>query len=101
MIYKLIAKAIDKLKRNGDNGSMDWKTLILEIQQAVGMSQSAIGAAVGRSQVWVADIMSGRYEDIRWRDGEALRRLHAEMTTPRSDATGITPVFPATNQEAA
>jgi hypothetical protein len=94
VIYYLIAKAIDKAKRNGDNLGMDWKTLISEIQQASGMSQAAIGLAVGRSQAWVADIVSGRYDDVRWRDGEALRKLHAEKL-----GAGDTPIVP--QQEAA
>lgn len=41
------------------------------------MSQAAVGMAVGRSQAWIADILSGRYDDVKWRDGESLRRLHA------------------------
>jgi len=65
---------------------MNWKKTITEIQDATKMSQAAVGAAIGRSQAWVADIMSGRYDDVKWRDGEALRRLHDEKvgadTTP-------------------
>jgi hypothetical protein len=57
---------------------MDWKILIQEIR-ATGMSQSAIGFSIGRSQAWVADVCSGRYEDLKWLDGEALRRLHHEV----------------------
>jgi hypothetical protein len=79
---------------------MDWKTLISEIQQASGMSQGAIGAAVGRSQAWVADIMSGRYGDVRWRDGEALRQLHAARTAQPTDQLGADDTAPIT-QEAA
>lgn len=79
---------------------MDWKNIISELC-ACGFSQAAIGQAIGKSQGWVSAVYSGEYSDVRWRDGEALRRLHAEMTTPRSDATGINPEFPATNQEAA
>lgn len=56
---------------------MDWKTLIAELQ-AAGMSQAVIGAAVGKSQAWVSDAVAGRYDDLKWSDGEALRKLHAE-----------------------
>ncbi len=76
---------------------MDWKKPITEIQSATGMSQAALGTAVGRSQAWVADIMSGRYDDVKWRDGEALRKLHAE----RCPTVGADTPAPATHQEAA
>lgn len=55
---------------------MDWKTLISELQAAK-MSQAAIGDALGKSQAWVADVLKGRYDDLKWSDGEALRKLHA------------------------
>lgn len=42
------------------------------------MSQSAIGAAVGKSQAWVSAVGKGEYDDLKWSDGEALRKLHAE-----------------------
>jgi hypothetical protein len=54
---------------------MNWKTIIEEIQCA-GMSQSAIGEAIGKSQAWVCDVLNGRYADLKWSDGEALRNLH-------------------------
>lgn len=47
------------------------------------MSQAAIGAALNRSQTWVADIVRGRYRDIPWSEGEALRQLHRKMTDGR------------------
>lgn len=56
---------------------MDWKTLISDLQAAK-MSQAAIGEALGKSQAWVADVLKGRYDDLKWSDGEALRKLHAE-----------------------
>lgn len=59
---------------------MDWQRLVQEIQ-ATGLSQAQVGAAIGRSQAWVADVLSGRYDDLKWRDGEALRRLHAEKVS--------------------
>lgn len=63
---------------------MDWKRHISELQ-ATGMSQAAIGAAIGRSQAWVADIVSGRYDDLKWRDGQALLKLHANCVTIAPD----------------
>ena len=56
---------------------MDWKSIIVDLQEA-GMSQSAIGAAVGKSQAWVSAVGKGEYDDLKWSDGEALRKLHAE-----------------------
>lgn len=54
---------------------MDWKTIIYDLQSC-GLTQQEIGTAVGRSQAWVADIISGRYEDLKWSDGQALIALH-------------------------
>ena len=54
---------------------MDWHTLITDLQSA-GMTQAVIGAALGKSQAWVGDIVRGRYDDLKWADGQALRRLH-------------------------
>lgn len=56
---------------------MDWKTLISEIR-TTDMSQADIGVALGKSQAWVADVAAGRYADLKWSDGEALLKLHAE-----------------------
>jgi hypothetical protein len=56
---------------------MDWKTLIAEIQ-AAGMSQSDIGRHINKSQAWVSAAATGKYDDLKWSDGEALRALHAE-----------------------
>lgn len=64
---------------------MNWKTLIIDLQ-AAGLSQQAIGKAIGKSQAWVADVVRGRYDDLKWGDGEALRRLHAEQVTPKEEA---------------
>jgi len=57
---------------------MDWAKLIQEIQQA-GMSQTEIGERIGRSQAWISAAASGKYQDVRWADGQALRKLHAEV----------------------
>lgn len=56
---------------------MNWKTIISELR-AAGMSQAAVGIAIGKSQGWVSAVFSGEYSDVRWADGEALRKLHAE-----------------------
>lgn len=69
--------AVDIYQQNYDNCTMDWKKIIYELQ-ATGISQAAIGAAVGKSQGWVSAVYAGEYSDVRWRDGEALRKLHAE-----------------------
>lgn len=73
-----IALAIDTTNRICDIWAMDWKTKIKEIQ-ACGMSQSAIGAELGKSQAWVADVLRGRYEDLKWTDGQALIVLHQRV----------------------
>lgn len=64
---------------------MDWKKLISEIQQT-GLSQAAIGSSIGRSQVWVADAIKGRYDDLRWKDGEALIALHQKICVVKKAA---------------
>ncbi len=56
---------------------MDWKNIIADLQKN-GMSQAAIGAAIGKSQAWVSACSLGRYDDLKWKDGEALRKLHAQ-----------------------
>ncbi len=60
---------------------MDWK-LLIEALQAVGMSQAAIGTAIGKSQAWVCAVAAGKYTDLKWSDGEALRALHAAKVSP-------------------
>ena len=57
---------------------MDWKKLIADIQEH-GLSQSAIGAEIGKSQVWVADVLKGRYKDLRWSDGQSLLALKSKL----------------------
>ena len=58
---------------------MDWKTLIAEIS-ARGLSQIEIGRRIGRSQAWVSALVAGKYKDVGWNDGEAIRKLHAAVT---------------------
>lgn len=65
---------------------MNWKTLIADLDIA-GMTQKQIGAALGKSQIWVSDVARGRYMDLKWRDGEALRKLHAEKARHDREAT--------------
>ena len=55
---------------------MDWKNLVDDLQR-IGWTQAKIGAALGgKPQSWVADIAKGRYRDLKWTDGEKLRKLH-------------------------
>lgn len=45
-----------------------------------GWTQARIAEALGkRHQSWVADIARGRYKDLKWHDGELLRRLHLSV----------------------
>ena len=64
---------------------MDWKKLISEIQSC-GLSQAAIGAEIGKSQVWVADVIRGRYDDVKWTDGQALIALRSKLTKQKRAA---------------
>ena len=61
---------------------MDWKLIIADLR-ATGMSQGDIGLAIGKSQGWVADVVRGRYDDLKWGDGEALRKLHTQTCIPK------------------
>jgi hypothetical protein len=45
---------------------------------AGGLTQQALGDLLGKSQAWVGAVLAGKYSDIKWSDGEALRKLHAE-----------------------
>lgn len=64
---------------------MDWKSIIAAIQ-AAGITQEEIGNEIGRSQAWVADVLRGRYSDLKWSDGEALRSLYAEKVSASETA---------------
>lgn len=44
------------------------------------MSQDQVGAHIGKSQSWVADVLKGRYKDIKWADGQSLISLYDEIT---------------------
>lgn len=65
---------------------MNWKSLIADIR-AQGLSQIEIGRRIGRSQAWVAALVAGKYKDVGWRDGEAIRLLHAEVTAVNPENT--------------
>lgn len=58
---------------------MNWKTILSEIQ-AQGLSQAQIAARLDKSQAWVSAVSQGKYEDLRWQDGQNLIALHAELT---------------------
>lgn len=58
---------------------MDWIKIIKDLQ-ATGLRQAQIGAHIGRSQVWVAEIIGGKYADLKWSDGQALIALHKKVT---------------------
>ena len=45
---------------------------------ADGLTQQALGELLGKSQAWVGTVLANKYSDIKWSDGEALRKLHAE-----------------------
>ena len=64
---------------------MDWKLLIAQIR-ATGLSQVQIGERLGRSQAWVSAAASGKYLDLKWSEGEAIRALHAEVTNQHKEA---------------
>lgn len=57
----------------------NWSKMVSDLQ-AVGMSQSEIGAAIGdgKSQAWVSALSKGEYKDIKWTDATSLIALHAE-----------------------
>lgn len=54
---------------------MNWQKLVLELIEA-GLTQKEIGEKVGRGQSWVADVAAGKYDDLKWADGQKLIRLH-------------------------
>lgn len=66
--------------------AMNWKTLITDLQ-AAGLSQIEIGRRLNKSQAWVSAAASGKYDDLKWTDGEALRILHAEIVGAGDTAT--------------
>ncbi|OZI56760.1 hypothetical protein CAL20_15280 [Bordetella genomosp. 4] len=64
---------------------MNWANLISDMQ-TWGWTQARIAAALGgKPQSWVADILKGRYRDLKWSDGQRLIRLHKRESRKRSD----------------
>ena len=66
---------------------MDWKKYISDLQ-GMGWTQVRIAKAMGnKPQSWVADILKGRYRDLKWTDGERLLKLHRkEVRRSASDS---------------
>ncbi|MBK8400012.1 MAG: helix-turn-helix domain-containing protein [Propionivibrio sp.] len=60
---------------------MDWKMIIREIQSS-GLSQAQIGVRLGKSQAWVSATAAGKYDDLKWSDGQLLISLHVECCSP-------------------
>lgn len=52
---------------------------------AGGLTQQALGDLLGKSQAWVGAVLAGKYSDIKWSDGEALRKLHADRCHPPTE----------------
>ena len=65
---------------------------------ASGLTQQALGGLLGKSQAWVGAVLAGKFGDIKWADGEALRKLHADRCPNKVGAA--TPA-PEPHQEAA
>jgi hypothetical protein len=53
-----------------------FQTLIRELL-TMGYTQQQLGAAVGKSQAWVAAVLAGEFKDLKWVDGQAVIALHA------------------------
>lgn len=64
---------------------MNWSKLILDLMES-GLSQVQIGERIGRSQAWVSAVAQGKYQDVRWNDGDALLRLMAQVGTNKEAA---------------
>lgn len=57
---------------------MDTHITLVKDLLTSGLTQQALGDLLGKSQAWVGAVLAGKYSDIKWADGEALRKLHAE-----------------------
>ena len=96
--FMIVLNAVSTLVLTSDNtiviiDCMDWKSLITELQ-AAGLSQQEIGRRLKKSQAWVSAAAAGKYDDLKWSDGEALRVLHLEIV-------GAGGTAPESTQEAA
>ena len=79
---------------------MDWKQKIFEIQ-ATGLSQTQVAERLNRSQAWVSAAASGKYLDVRWADGQAILKLHAEVCSSAQPSEPDAEPAPAHLQQAA
>lgn len=61
---------------------MDTHIALVKELLASGLTQQALGGLLGKSQAWVGAVLAGKFSDIKWSDGEELRRLHAERFPP-------------------
>lgn len=64
---------------------MDWKIIIAELLSS-GLTQTQIATAVGVKQPTIAGLLAGTQTDMRWSNGERLKRLH-EATVSRAAPT--------------
>ncbi len=62
---------------------MDWKIIIAELLSS-GLTQTQIATAVGVKQPTIAGLLAGTQTDMRWSNGERLKRLH-EATVLRAE----------------
>lgn len=53
---------------------------------ASGLTQEEIGTRLGKTQSWVSAAMRGVYADLKWREGQAIRALHAEVSKSKAAA---------------
>ncbi len=54
---------------------MNWKKLIIELAEW-GWTQAAIADVVQVKQPTIAGILAGEHAEMRWSNGERLRKLH-------------------------
>lgn len=54
---------------------MDCKKILAELSES-GVSQESIAKEMGHSQGWVSKLSRGDIKNMRWDDGEKLKRLH-------------------------
>lgn len=59
------------------NRRMDWKTLILELQES-GLTQYEIAQACDTGQSHISGLARGARRSPGWELGERIRKLHAE-----------------------
>jgi predicted transcriptional regulator len=64
---------------------MDWKSIMSAIIES-GLTQVQVAERLGRSQAWVSAVLQGKYQDVRWADGNAVLALHAEISATRKAA---------------